>query len=210
MRAATENFAAGFLRDVAEHELTVLRDNGADRHIRLRRPDSICMGFDLITWPGHLCFTGDMGTYVFARVPDMFEFFRRNPNRPAFQISYGYWAEKALAGDKLDGFTEFSAERFKADVLDQYEQHVAEKAAEGESVDPELLEEIESDVLIHMHDGDSVAWQALHDFTGPGDFHFDWEDLHQRHHVWTHRFLWCCHAIEWAIDQYDARTAVAA
>ena len=65
-----------FLKDVAEHQMTVLRDDGVNRHVQFRRPGTICMGFELITWPGYLCYTGDMGTYVFRRLEDMFEFFR--------------------------------------------------------------------------------------------------------------------------------------
>ena len=65
-----------FLRDVAEHEMIVVRDDGVHRHIRFKKPGTSCMHFDLITWPGYLCYTGDMGTYVFSRLTDMFEFFR--------------------------------------------------------------------------------------------------------------------------------------
>ena len=65
-----------FLRDVAEHTMTVIREDGVSRHIRFAKPGTSCMHFDLITWPGYLCYTGDMGTYVFQRLTDMFEFFR--------------------------------------------------------------------------------------------------------------------------------------
>ena len=42
-----------FLNDVSEHQITVIRDQDTDRHIRFRRPGTSCYGFDLITWPGH-------------------------------------------------------------------------------------------------------------------------------------------------------------
>lgn len=54
----------------------MLHEDGIYRHIRFRQPGTMCMHFDLITWPGYLCYTGDMGTYVFTRLADMFEFFR--------------------------------------------------------------------------------------------------------------------------------------
>lgn len=60
-----------FLRDIQEHELTVIRDDGVYRHLRFQKPGTSVMYFDLITWPGHLCFTGDMGSYLFSRVRDM-------------------------------------------------------------------------------------------------------------------------------------------
>lgn len=64
---AKEVTESTFLREVSQHSMTVIRDDGVNRHLRFRRPETNCMGFDLITWAGHLCYTGDMGTYVFSR-----------------------------------------------------------------------------------------------------------------------------------------------
>ena len=45
----TENTGnADFLRDVATHELTIIRNEGLYRHLRFSRPGSSCMYFDLI------------------------------------------------------------------------------------------------------------------------------------------------------------------
>ena len=41
-----------FAEDVAEHELTVRRDDGLYRHLRFQKPGTWIYGFDLITWPG--------------------------------------------------------------------------------------------------------------------------------------------------------------
>lgn len=65
-----------FTRDIAKHEIEVIRDDGVDRHLRFRRPGTMSMHFDILTWPGYLCYTGDMGSYVFRRTEDMLEFFR--------------------------------------------------------------------------------------------------------------------------------------
>lgn len=83
-----------FMRDVATHEMTVFRDDGLYRHIRFRRPNTMRTHFDLITYPGYLCYSGDMGTYVFSRLDDMFEFFRTDRD-----INPGYWSEKLQAVD---------------------------------------------------------------------------------------------------------------
>ena len=83
-----------FLQDVAQHQIHVIRDDGVYRHVRFKRPDTYCSHFDLITWPGHLCYTGDMGTYVFTRLRDMFDFFRRPDNEKWHRIDRRYWAEK--------------------------------------------------------------------------------------------------------------------
>ena len=48
--------------------MIVLRDDGVYRHIRFKKPGTGCMHFDLVTWPGYLCYSGDMGCYVFCRL----------------------------------------------------------------------------------------------------------------------------------------------
>ena len=63
-----------FLTDVSKHEITILKDDGIYRHLRFRTPTTNHQYFEIITWPGYLTFTGDMGCFVFARLKDMFEF----------------------------------------------------------------------------------------------------------------------------------------
>src|SRR5258708_33733869 len=92
---------ASFLKDVATHEMIVRRDDGPYRHIRFQRPDTICLYFDVVTWPGFLCFSGDAGCYVFSRLPDMLEFFRYE-SKPAGKlfINPDYWGQKVEAVDR--------------------------------------------------------------------------------------------------------------
>ena len=114
-----------FLDNVAHHDMTILRNDGVDRHLRFRKPGTIIYGFDLITWPGHLCITGDCGTYVFSRVDDMFCFFRMSINDfnhhkdRAVNINPGYWGEKLLSVGRNAGYKEFDESAFK-DRVKQY------------------------------------------------------------------------------------------
>src|ERR1039457_99476 len=85
-----------FERDTAEHEMTVIHDDGLYRHLRFQKPGSWIYGYDIVTWPGYLAITGDAGEYMFARLPDMFEFFAGND-----RINPQYWAEK-LRGPGYD------------------------------------------------------------------------------------------------------------
>ncbi|GGJ56127.1 hypothetical protein [Glutamicibacter ardleyensis] len=80
-----------FNKNLGDHVMTVLHDEGLYRHLRFKNPKNGFYWFDLITWPGNLTITGDMGTYTFARTEDMFTFFTG-------QINTGYWAEKLRAG----------------------------------------------------------------------------------------------------------------
>jgi hypothetical protein len=70
-----------FLKDVEKHEMKVLLDNGLYRHLRFAATGQYSWNqwFEIITWPGKLAYSGDMGTYVFERIEDMFEFFRVRP-----------------------------------------------------------------------------------------------------------------------------------
>lgn len=63
-----------FLIDTAFHRLEIIRDDGLYRHLRMQQPGNSCYYYDVITWPGYLTVTGDMGTWTFSRIADMFDF----------------------------------------------------------------------------------------------------------------------------------------
>lgn len=107
-----------FRSNVAAHQLHILVDNGVYRHIQFRRPTTITGQFDLVTWPGYLCFAGDMGNYVFQRTCDMFEFFRGRPDATILTINPRYWAEKICAPDQRYGVTEYDPDKVRQWVLE--------------------------------------------------------------------------------------------
>lgn len=203
-----------FLNDVARHEMIVIHDERLNRHIRFKRPGSNCMHFDLITWPGYLCYSGDMGTYVFWRLEDMFSFFRtdREHSRDGqtLAINPGYWGEKLEAVDRHDGFKEFSEERFKAavigDLINWLRGHRDETTKEERR---DLWDAVMSEVIDADSDSSGYRQQyAAHEFSHHvnvrvGSFHFQdfWGHTLTEY---SHRFLWCCFALAWGIQQYDA------
>ena len=183
-----------FLKDVAQHQMTILREDGVHRHIRYSAPGTMCMHFDLITWPGCLCYTGDMGTYVFTRLADMFQFFRSKPeNAAGLYINLGYWSEKCVAADR-DGVKGYSEDRF--------EEYVREHTPDDATSD--LVEAIDDEVLSAADEGNDSAHRALRDFRYDNKevfldtFEADFTD-------YTYRFVWCCYALAWGIRTYDAR-----
>jgi len=214
-----------FLQEVAGHQMTVVRDDGIYRHVRFKRPDTICMHFDLITWPGYLCYTGDMGTYVFTRLRDMFEFFRRSEKKELFRIDLRYWAEKVEAGDRCDGLKKFSLEKFEREIRDWVDRRREESCPDEDDAKDralhaaafaELLSAVEDEVLscddndVRAYDAASgfehrgEAWQAYFGEKACFEFGDFWEmDVTE----WTHRFVWCCFALAWGIKQYDEMTA---
>lgn len=76
-----ENALQYFERDVAEHQMQVLRDDRLYRHLLFKKPGTGCYHFNIVTYPGTLVYTGDMGSFVFQRLEDMFEFFRSDADR---------------------------------------------------------------------------------------------------------------------------------
>lgn len=195
----TEPTEKRFLNDVAEHRMAVLRDDGLHRHLQFRRPSTYCMGFDIVTWPGYLAYTGDMGCFVFTRLPDMFEFFRTDRTHSPqdgrkLYINRGYWAEKCVAQDR-NGIKVYSAEVFHRAVLDRLKHN-------GERLPPGTRAAVRDQVLSRADDGEHEAMRAAIDFEHEG-FRFSdfWEtDLRE----YTYHYVWCCYALAWAIEQYDA------
>lgn len=205
--------AERFADETKHHKMTVLHDDGLYRHLRFMsqepgKPPNSGYWFDLITVPGSLIFRGDGESFVFARVRDMFEFFRSNPDRNMITISPDYWAEK-LTSNRA------AAKAYSREVLDQY---VAGELKDAEERRPGIAKAWKfetGDASDYYLDDEDSARQALADFEyavegHDSTFRFEgtWEwDL--KDFDWW--YLWACHAIVSGIAQYDeARKAVAA
>lgn len=203
---AAEMFAV----DCGTHALTIAHDQGLYRHLRFRRPDTGLYWFDLITWPGHLAFVGDMGSYVFARIDDMLGFFLSGRG-----INPSYWAEK-LQGDPggPGSVLGYSEHLFRAHVTDAFREH-ADRHGWVLTDIADLWARIEDDVLAWGYDENS-ARDALRDFTWKPEDSFDDELLPDPFSFgldaawdwqlrdYSYRFLYCCHAIRWGAEQYRA------
>lgn len=208
-----------FKKDIAEHRMTVVRDDGLYRHLRFRRPGTGCYGFDIVTWPGYLAISGDMGESMFTRLDDMFEFFRQTPERHdnagGLYINCGYWREKCVANGG-------AAKEFSKDLLNAYVRDAFDEFVKGQGYDEEtwpawaseLWAEIKSDVIDSVDDVPSVqtAIEAMRDFE-PDDerykrfrFHDAWEAASSLED-YTFHFLWRLYAISHAIRAYDAAKA---
>lgn len=190
-----------FFKDSEAHELRIILDNGLYRHLRFRAKTSIVYWFDVITWPGCLCIHGDMGTFTFSCIEDMFQFFRTQPEaegKPADElgINPGYWAEKLVSIDK-SGHTEFDKELFQQRIIEEIRNS-------GELGRARILREARDKIFIDLEDGEHVAMDALLRFKSSTKYSFsdiwDWGPCHR----YTFRFLWCLWAIVYGIRQYDA------
>ena len=173
-----------FASDVSNHAMTVLRADGVERHLRFRKPGTSCYWFDILTWNGTLCIDGDCGTFVFRRVPDMFEFFRDDGGA----INPTYWGEKCVTAGKQE-LTEFDWDTFAKHVNDYVED------------EPDAVRDVVLDALCSAEPDEFGAVTFIRDFDH-ADFSFlDWE---YDSRVYTFHFIWCLRAIVWAIQQWDA------
>ncbi len=186
-----------FQRDVAEHKLTVKLSDGLYRHLHCGRPETISMSFSVITWPGHLAVTGDMGCYVFSRTPDMFAFFRSYTER---DINLSYWAEKLQAEDTgSESWCEFSEDSLRENCLDVLSYRAEDFSEEKRA---EILEQLKEEVFSDESRSLEQAHQCLEDFDVDGEAFFQdtWEwNLTEP----TFHYTWICYAILWAIARYD-------
>lgn len=198
MTAAKLSDFARFESYITKHQITILVDDGVRRHLRLGEPGTYNCQFDILTWPGHLCYTGDLGTYVFSRIEDMLQFFRAKQPRGADTINLQYWAEKLLAVCKTDGFKEFTEDRFHEVIKNWFDSHEFESDADRTA----CWDEIEHELLPTAADGHDAALRAALEFQFHDEDIFPdfWEaDLRE----YTGRFVTCCYALQWAIEIYD-------
>lgn len=196
-----------FLEDVQHHEMTVLMDNGVYRHLRFAVPGSGFEHFEIVTYPGHLVYSGDMGCYVFSRVPDMFQFFRCK------RVNPWYWAEKvqAMDGNRSSGGSvlRYDEKAVRAMVEERRKEWLNELAQEDQQSRDGLNEAV--DELLDALQGCAVRdFDALNDFGHdiPGMGRYAFYDLEfDNFRAFTRTYLWCCHALVWAIEQYDRAKA---
>lgn len=181
-----------FQKDVAEHSLKIVHDDGLHRHLTVSREKTFNMGYHVTTWPGYLCISGDMGCFVFSRLSDMFQFHRGD-----FKISFGYWAEKLQAGEAY----QFSKKYFRDLILELYEEW--EKPDLSERLWRTSVQE-----FVDAVDECCARWQALElleEFCEAcGHKNHDTCDYELKEY--TFRFLWACYAIVHAINLYDEAT----
>lgn len=182
-----------FFRDIHNHKMEVLLDNGLYRHLKFS-DGTFNMAFQIITIPGRLWYCGDMGYYTFCRLEDMFEFFRtRKPGH--LQINPSYWSQKLESYDR-DGVERYSGKETRKLVL----KHCSEWP---QDVVQMLLDEVIFED--GSEDGRDVS-SSLYNFEYEAEDgeKYSLEDCHELIcHEYTFRFLWCCCALVWGIDQYD-------
>lgn len=197
---------ADFLQHVKEHQVKIIREDGVYRHIRFKAPGTGNQLFDLTTWPGYLCFSGDMGTYVFQRADDMFQFFRNSNGE--LSINPDYWGEKLECVDGQSGFKKFSAEIFREWVEDHFKTYQLDNNELGEEIVSRIQAEIDTYIISELDDDfdqESRACRAVQEFVSDEEPSFTFQDFFDggSPNEYTYRYIWCLYAIVWGISKYD-------
>lgn len=204
-----------FLLDTAEHRLTVIRDDGLYRHLRLQRPGTSCYYYDVITWPGYLTVTGDMGTWTFCRTHDMFRFFGGWTG----EINTGYWAEKLEAGAGRSGSDLLAREYDHEAFYRSLKEYFSEYLEDAEEVEPDedtdwdddddtpdsekaIVREVVRGLCLSHFNTDHEAYNAVYEADWPKDWS-SWDICDGlTFKTYTSHFRWILFAITWAISKY--------
>lgn len=203
-----------FLLDTAFHRLEIIRDDGLYRHLRMQQPGTSCYYYDVITWPGYLTVTGDMGTWTFSRIADMFNFFGAWEGG----INTSYWSEKLEAGAGCSA-RELLAKEYDHDAfcrslkesLSDYLEDSEEDEEDDEDWDDDdetpdsdkaRVREIVRELCSAGFSNDYEAYNAVYEA--------DWPEIFDRWDIcdgltfktYTSHFRWILFAITWAIAKY--------
>lgn len=181
--------------DMAGHQISIIRDDGVYRHIRFATPGTSFWRFDLVTWPGHLVITGDVQDFHFARLDDMFEFFRK----PVGYINPGYWAEKLCGEQRCKSY---SADVFKQRVFQEFWDDRDDRPGPQRELWQAICAEILDDAEIYdENEARNVVSRFRWTDHGRFEFYDTWEwDLTE----YDFHFLLSLHAIVWGINWYDS------
>lgn len=210
-----------FLSDVSKHKMTVLLDNGVYRHLQFSS-GSFNQQFDIVTYPWHLVFSGDMGCYVFSRLDDMFAFFRTRPEEEnGLHINTGYWGEKLEAIARHTGYHKYNPELARENVKRRVDEWIEESEISKEDAE-ELREHLDEEINYEdgMHEamrtisgfshkvGEEAYWaqdtRSLAKSKSPNFKEFCFQDIYEwTWEDYTYHYVWCCYAVAYAVKSYD-------
>lgn len=203
-----------FLLDTAFHRLEIIRDDGLYRHLRMQQPGTSRYYYDVITWPGYLTVTGDMGTWTFSRIADMFEFFGDWEGG----INTGYWSEKLEAGAGCiarellakeydhDAFCRSLKESLRDYLEDSEDDEADDEDWDDEDDTPDSdkarVREVVRELCRAGFNSDYEAYNAVYEADWPERFNA-WDICDGlTFKTYTSHFRWILFAITWAIAKY--------
>ena len=196
---------ARFLECIEDHKIKIIKDDGIYRHVKFSKENSNVYSFELITWPGYLTICGDMGSYTFQRLEDMFMFFRcceelkEGDFKDKLYINPCYWHEKLIGICRRSGAERFSESAFHENIKNYFE--TAFEGGEDATLKSDCWDAIVNELLDGEYQNEFEAQMAVSNFQYM-DFEFTdfWEYSSQDY---TYHFIWCLYAIAYGVREYD-------
>lgn len=176
-----------------QYKMTIELDHGVHRSIKFMHENSHNGYFRINTWPGHLCYSGDMGTFVFSRIDDMVYFFNGDGINPS------YWSEKLQAGAGLGKqFEEFDIDVFMSRMNEEMSSAIENFPDNSDGISEQF------DGLQYVSD-EHEAIEFVRNLNCPGFeiCDFSWPTR------FTYHYLYACIAINWACKHYLGAKQVA-
>lgn len=182
---------------IGNHQMTVLLDNGVNRHLRFSDDDGKKTNhwFDIVTFGEGLLFTSGFGCYSFSKrfVEDMLGFFRNHNSDSR------YVAEKITSkGESEEVFSNRLAKEYLLDAFSNYldEKEIDEDEAKW------LLDEFGDE----FDDQEFLSADAVRSAYSEFDFggyliKFDFDDFYP--YEFSQKYIDCVDAIKFGIKKYD-------
>jgi len=198
---ANNEIEQSFIADTKDHIMTILSDDGGvNRRIMFSNNGSSVYQYTIHTWTGHLMVTGDMGTYVFKRIDDMFDFFDTQSSN--YKINTGYWAEKLIAINSNCG-QDASIKKYIPALFETMIKECFDDWVEGYDVSNEdktkAWKSVQEDVLCHAEDEYTACMEA-YNFSYKGLNFYD--ESFDSCKEYTYHYVWILYAIVDGINQY--------
>lgn len=214
-----------FVSQTEEHQLTVLREDGLYRHMRMSAPGTSMWSWTVNTFPGYLTVVGDIADgYTFSRIEDMLNFFELGARSWNYYadgapcIDFRYWAEK-LSGGRSSNMRVYSQKSFLASVTDIMEQdedlglemenEIRAEALECEG-DSETVVKLLAEAQKIKSDRDALIEDARYHAENENDA-YEWLNDHPKHftdifdidiRTWDRHFVYACYAIALTVKKY--------
>lgn len=192
-----------FLNDVKNHDLIIHQNNGVYRHLTFKNPESINQYFNITTYPEYLVITGDMGSLIFSRLTDMFNFFRSDD----LQINPDYWSEKIASinyNAKSASYSEFDIDAVKENAKQYLNDYLERNNTLSINDRIDLIKIFNIEIM--RLDEEFEIVNAINKFNEYGlEFNDFWEMDDRRY---LYRYIWLCYAIVWGVKKFDETTAV--
>ena len=196
-----------FAKDVASHKMHIAHDNGLYKIITFKQDGESDYHFTITTHPYCLVITGDMGSFVFNRTgcEDVFKFFRSSQDTIGeVDISHYYWSEKVGAG----AHSEFDKAGAVSEAMDLFISN-DDKPLNFDFTRVDSIEEIKELLELAAEENEYVFFETLSEIAREfqiNAYHeiYNGYEIHGGHSKPRYQYVWCCHAIAWAIAQYDA------